>query len=99
MDNALKYSPEQGTVSLTVQKQGRQLRLIVFNTTREPVSKENLDHLFDRFYRGDSSRSSKTGGYGIGLSVAKAIAAAHNAKINAYTKDGESLEISVQFPL
>lgn len=99
MDNALKYSPEQGTVSLTVQKQGRQLRLIVFNTTREPVSKENLDHLFDRFYRGDSSRSSKTGGYGIGLSVAKAIATTHNAKINAYTKDGQSLEISVHFPL
>lgn len=99
MDNALKYSAEQGRISLTVQKLGRQLRLTVFNTTKEPVSKETLSHLFERFYRADSSRNSSTGGYGIGLSVAQAIVTAHNGKINAYTKDAHSLEISVQFPL
>lgn len=99
IDNALKYSPEQGTISLTVQKQGRQLRLTVFNTTKEPLSKDALEHLFERFYRADSSRSSQTGGYGIGLSVAQAIASAHNAKISASSKDPQSLEITVQFPL
>lgn len=97
MDNAMKYSPEGGQVSLTVQKQGRQIRLSVFNTACAPVSKENLNRLFDRFYRMDTSRSSQTGGYGIGLSVAKAIVSAHNGKISATSKDGQSLEITVHF--
>jgi signal transduction histidine kinase len=47
----------------------------------------------------DSSRSSQTGGYGIGLSVAKAIVSAHNGRISAATQDGHSLQINVQFPL
>lgn len=98
MDNALKYAPEEGVISLTVKKAGRYLCLTVYNTTREPVSKEAIRHLFERFYRADSSRSSETGGYGIGLSVAQAITAAHNGKISASTKDGASLEISVQLP-
>lgn len=99
MDNALKYSPESGTVSLTVRQQGRQLRLRVFNATEEPIPKEDLDLLFERFYRADSSRSSKNGGYGIGLSVAKAIVAAHKGRISAASQDGSSLEITVQLPL
>ena len=97
MDNALKYSPEGGTISLTVQKQGRQIKLSVYNTTEEPISKGSIKQLFDRFYRADSSRSQNKGGYGIGLSVAKAIMQAHNGKITAATKDGTSLEITAVF--
>lgn len=99
LDNALKYSPEQGYVYLDVQKQYRQIRLTVFNTTQKPIMKENLEHLFDRFYRADSSRNSQSGGYGIGLSVAQAIVAAHNGKIAASSKDPLSLEISISFPV
>lgn len=97
MDNALKYSPEGGTISLTVQKQSRQIKLSVYNTTEEPIDKGSIKHLFDRFYRADSSRSQSKGGYGIGLSVAKAIMQAHNGKISAITKDGTSLEITAVF--
>ena len=46
----------------------------------------------------DSSRSSLTGGYGIGLSVAKAIVSAHNGKITAAIQDGQSLQINIQLP-
>ena len=99
LDNAMKYSPQEGTVSITVQKQGRQLRLTVYNTTETYVPKERLNMIFERFYRMDSSRSSQTGGYGIGLSVAKAIVTAHDGKITAATRDGNSLEITAQFPL
>lgn len=99
LDNALKYSPEGGLVSLTLEKQNRLLRLSVFNTTESTISKENLNQLFDRFYRIDQSRNSRTGGYGIGLSVAKAIVAAHNGKIQACSEDGHSLRITVTFPL
>lgn len=98
LDNAMKYSPDQGRVSLTAERQGRNLHLTVFNTTADPVDRQNLHRIFERFYRMDSSRSSKTGGYGIGLSVAKAIVSAHNGKISATTQDGRSLEIHIQFP-
>ena len=99
MDNALKYSPPGGDISLTVSGQGSTILLSVFNTTAEPIEKKQLPHLFERFYRMDSSRSSQTGGYGIGLSVAKAIVTAHGGKITAATQDGLSLQINVQFPV
>lgn len=99
MDNAMKYSPEYGTVCLTVRKMSRHLCLSISNTTLETLTQEHLNHLFDRFYRVDSSRSSQTGGYGIGLSVAQAICSAHSARISVSSKDGQSLEISVLFPI
>lgn len=98
MDNAIKYSPERGYVSLSAQKQGRSIYLSVYNNTASPIEKQKLTHIFERFYRMDSSRNSQTGGYGIGLSVAKAIVDSHGGKISAATKDGNSLEITIQFP-
>ena len=99
LDNALKYSPAEGEVSLTAEKQGHQLRMTVYNSTTEPIQKDNLHLIFERFYRMDSSRSTQTGGYGIGLSVAKAIVSAHGGKISASSSDGKSLKISVTFPV
>ena len=99
MENAMKYSPEGGYVALSLRGQNRYLSLTVYNTTSDLIERQNLSHIFERFYRMDSSRSSQTGGYGIGLSVAKAIVAAHNGKISAATQDGHSLQIHVQFPL
>lgn len=99
LDNALKYAPDHGTVSLTAEKQNRTLRLCVSNTTVGEIAREDLPLLFDRFYRTDPSRNSRTGGHGIGLSVAKAIVTAHNGKIQAATEDGHSLQITVLFPL
>ncbi len=99
LDNALKYSPSDGTIALTLVRQNRTLYLSCFNTTKEEVNPEQLKHVFDRFYRTDSSRNSETGGHGIGLSVAKAIVTAHGGKINAWTKDGHSFQITAAFPL
>lgn len=99
LDNALKYSPENGTVTLTLKKQNKTLLLSVFNTAVNPISQEELPLLFERFYRTDPSRSSQTGGHGIGLSVAKAIVTAHGGKIQAKSEDGHSLCITASFPL
>ena len=71
LDNAVKYCTEQGQIRLTAAHKGKNIILSIYNTS-QPLTKENIDHLFDRFYRTDESRNSKTGGYGIGLSVAKA---------------------------
>lgn len=96
LDNAIKYSGIKGVISLNLEVSGRMVRLSVYNTSK-PISKENIEHLFDRFYRVDQSRNSMTGGYGIGLSIAQAIVQAHKGNIRAWTKDEHSLTITVTF--
>ena len=97
LDNAVKYTNENGTISLTLEKKKNRIYLSVFNTT-ESISKEQISHLFDRFYRTDASRNSQTGGYGLGLSIAAATVESHHGKISAETKDEKSLKITVVFP-
>ena len=97
LDNALKYSDPEGAISLSLEKSGKSIRLTVFNTV-ENISPESLPHLFERFYRADPSRNSQTGGYGIGLSIAKAIVTSHKGKITASSPDGRSLQVVVVLP-
>lgn len=99
MDNAVKYSPEKGSIFLTFKRQFKSLCLTVVNTTAEEITQENLSQIFDRFYRTDTSRNSETGGYGIGLSIASAITAAHGGKIQALSDDGRTFKISVILPI
>ena len=99
MDNALKYSPSGGTVALDFARQNKNLVLTVSNTTDSVITAENLNHIFDRFYRTDPSRNSETGGHGIGLSVAKAIVTAHGGKISASTKAENSFQITAVLPV
>lgn len=87
-DNAVKYASENGTIKLTLKKTAlNKIELAVFNTC-EPMPQEQLDRLFDRFYRADSSRNRATGGYGIGLSIAKTIVEKHKGTIKAENIDG-----------
>ncbi len=97
MDNALKYAPDGSEILITLERQRSQVHLSVLNPA-ESVSKEDLTRLFDRFYRTDQSRSSRTGGYGLGLSIASAIVTAHRGKITASSEDGKSLRITVILP-
>ncbi len=98
LENAMKYSPEGGHVALEFGRQKKNLLLSVCNTTIDPLTEENLGHLFDRFYRTDASRNSATGGHGIGLSIARAITEAHGGKITAETKDEQEFCITVTLP-
>ena len=95
LDNALKYSPEGGQLTLTLEKQGRGTLLTVTNTVDKPLERAQLTRLFDRFYRTDQSRNSQTGGYGLGLSIAKSIVLAHKGKIRAEQPDSNTLAIVV----
>lgn len=97
LDNALKYSPEGGEISLSVRKQNRSVVLTVSNPSVRPLEKGKQAQLFDRFYRGDPSRSGE-GGYGLGLSIAAGIAAAHRGKIRAESPDGVCLVITAVIP-
>lgn len=97
LDNAVKYTNDTGNITVTLKKQKNTIHLSVFNTT-DFISRESLEHLFDRFYRTDQSRNSKTGGYGLGLAIASAIVHTHKGKIAATTQDEKSLLITVSIP-
>lgn len=97
LDNAVKYSARGGEIALTLEKRGKNIALSVENTV-ENFSQETMENMFERFYRGDSSRSSKTSGYGLGLSIARAIVSAHKGRISAALHDGRTLTISVSLP-
>lgn len=95
LDNALKYTEAHGEIQVKLQRlsKGGKTRLQVSNTVGPDsgIKKGNQDMLFERFYRTDTSRNSKTGGSGIGLSIAKAIAVQHGGKLSAYSEDGKSI--------
>jgi signal transduction histidine kinase len=96
LDNAMKYTPEDGSIRLTLSSSGKNKTLSVWNTV-DSIAPGRHDELFERFYRPDSSRNSATGGHGIGLSVAKAIVTAHKGKITAKSDDGKSICFTVIF--
>lgn len=97
LDNAVKYSRDAGHIMLRLEEQNRQLVLTVENEA-DNMSGETISSLFDRFYRADPSRNSEIKGYGIGLSIARAIVTAHRGKISAEFSDG-LFRITVVFPL
>ena len=92
LDNAIKYSPEGTAVSVTLKRQKSGIYLSVRNYAAD-LTNEAISHIFERFYRSDSARSS-AGGFGIGLSVAHAIVTTHKGKITA-NKDGDFLTIEI----
>lgn len=94
LDNAIKYSADNGSIKLNFYEQGKNKILTVWNTVDE-ISPGKLDVLFERFYRTDSSHNSQTGGFGIGLSIALAIVNAHKGKITAKSDDGKSIRFVV----
>ena len=98
LDNALKYSADSTPLKLGLERQGRTILLTVSNPVAQPMEQEKLSHLFDRFYRTDQSRSSETGGYGLGLSIARSIVLSHKGKIRAESPDGRTLTIVVHLP-
>ncbi len=68
--------------------------------TAEGLTQESLEHVFDRFYRGDASHNSdRVAGHGIGLSIAQMIVTAHKGKIAASVQDGSALLMTVTLPL
>lgn len=93
-DNAIKHSNDGGTIKISLSQAKKGIKIDFYNTT-EPIDTDNLDKLFDRFYRSDSSRSRETGGYGIGLSIAKSIVEAHHGKIGVTSEDGHSIRFTV----
>lgn len=95
VDNAVKYNDERKKIKLKLTAHNRNLYLTVANSS-EVVSEENLEHLFDRFYRVDKSRTEK--GFGLGLALAKHLTEKYNGEIKAEYSSGY-FTINVKIPL
>ena len=95
IDNAIKYSDEGGDIRFSLRKTKGKVRIEVFNTCNYEKAPDT-ERLFDRFYRPDESRNASTGGNGIGLAIAKAVAEAHGGKISAKCPDGKSMTLTVE---
>lgn len=87
MDNALKYSLNNGIIKISLKKNKQSNVYITVSNSSETINKEQLNKIFDRFFRIDSSRNRKTGGSGLGLNIAKSIVEIHKGSINVMNKD------------
>jgi two-component system sensor histidine kinase CiaH len=99
LDNAIKYSAPNKTVTLSAEKQDRHAIFTVVDhgIGIEPAA---LEHVFDRFYRADSSRNkTSVSGFGLGLSIAKMIADVHNSTIIITSNQGHGTTVTVTLPL
>ena len=94
LENAVKYGKPDSPIGFTLTDSSKHATLTVTNLCTDPP-KGDTKLLFDRFYRGDSSRTRETGGSGIGLSIAKTITDAHKGKI-ACTVDGEKVTFTAR---
>jgi len=101
VENAVKYSPGGGTITLAVDYKegsegGVQIRV---SDQGLGIEAEHLDHIFDRFYQVDSASTRRVGGSGLGLAICKAIAEAHGGRIWAESQPGAGSTFYVTLPL
>jgi len=98
MENAVKYTQVGGQVKVTLVKEGRDAVLSV--TDNGPgIPKENLPHIFDRFYRVDKARSRESGGTGLGLSIVHQLVLLHGGAIRVESEEGKGSTFIVEIPL
>ncbi len=98
LSNALKYTDENGKITISVKRQENNAVLTV-EDTGIGISKEEQERVFERFYRTDKSRTRKTGGAGIGLSITKAIVQAHGGTIHCESEPGTGSRFIVTLPV
>lgn len=96
IDNAFKYSSRDIEVHVTIESTFAVIRVKDYGVG---IPKEDIDHVFERFYRVDSSRNRKTGGTGLGLPIARSIVNEHHGKISIESKVDVGTEVVVQLPL
>jgi two-component system sensor histidine kinase CiaH len=97
MDNAIKHTSKNGKIIVSLVNEKNKI-IMTINNTGDVIEPDHLERIFERFYRIDSSRDRETGGYGLGLSIARSIVKQHKGKIYAKSKLGEFTSFIVEIP-
>ncbi len=98
LENAVRYSPEGSSVEVAVTSNNGGPFHITFQDHGPGIPPHDLPHIFERFYRGDRSRTRATGGFGLGLAIAKALVEAYGGSISAESEPSRGTRMTVQLP-
>jgi signal transduction histidine kinase len=98
IDNALRYTPANGQISLSAQRVDSNVEMRI-QDSGPGVTREELDRIFERFYRSEASRARDEGGSGLGFAIARSIVEKHNGQIWAESKPGEGLTVIIRIPI
>ncbi len=98
IDNAVKFSKEQGTLRISVKKSDKSVKIEVYNEGAG-IPKEDLPYVFDRFYKADKSRGLDKGGTGLGLFISKAIVQAHGEMLCVESEQGQFCKFYFTLPI
>ena len=96
-DNAIKFTPENGIISVDIDETNNYIKIKITNSG-EGISEEDLAHIFERFYKSDKSRSMDKTGFGLGLHIVKSIVDIHNGKVSVQSEYGKSTSFSITLP-
>ncbi len=97
LDNALRHTPERGSIVLSIKKQDRNARISV-SDSGEGIPQQHIDRVFERFYQVESDRRQADSGSGLGLSIAKSIVEAHGGNISIESKTGQGTTLICRLP-
>jgi signal transduction histidine kinase len=98
VENAIRYTPPGGTVTLALRRHGRVAEITVADTGIG-IAEEHLEHIFERFYRVDRGRSRALGGTGLGLSIVRQVAEAHGGAVRVRSTPGLGSTFTVVLPV
>ena len=99
LSNSIKYTPDGRSIAIRTGPQAADKAFFAVEDTGEGIEKKDLPYIFERFYRADTSRSSRTGGIGVGLAITKAIVELHHGTIEVKSEPGKGAAFSVTLPM
>lgn len=99
LENAVRFSPEGASVEVAVSCDNGGPARVIFEDQGPGIAPADLPHVFERFYRGDPSRTRGTGGFGLGLAIAKALVEAYGGTITADSPPGKGTRMTVELPV
>ncbi len=99
LSNSIKYTPNGRSISIHIGRQGSDEAFLAVEDTGEGILEKDLPYIFERFYRADASRSSRTGGIGVGLAIVKAIVELHHGTVHVKSELGKGTVFTVTLPM